>query len=275
MPEPITNTVAQNVDTLAQDVHNLLPVIIPDALSVLGAVAILFIGWWLAGKAHVLAVKALGRAPHSDPMLVAFFGHIVRYLILTVTVLAVLSQFGIQTTSLIAVLGAAGLAVGLALQGTLSNLAAGVMLLLFRPFRVGQMVQLGSVQGTVKEVSLFWTELVTDDNIQIIVPNNGVWGQPLHNLSFYPVRGIEAHFPVAAPIKAERALSVVRAVVDSDARIVNDPAPIVSLDLPDSGLIAIVKVWTASGNMATVKTDLIRSVREALEAEATREKAAV
>lgn len=274
MPEPITNKVAENVGTITQDVHNLLPVIIPDALSVLGAIAILFIGWWLAGKAHIVAVKALSKAPHSDPMLVAFFGHVVRYLILTVTALAVLSQFGIQTTSLIAVLGAAGLAVGLALQGTLSNLAAGVMLLLFRPFRVGQKVLLGNVHGTVKEVSLFWTELVTDDRVQIIVPNNSVWGQPLHNLSFYPVRGIEAHFPITGPIKAERVLSVVRGVINSDARIVSDPAPVISLDLPDSGLIAIVKVWAASGDMLSVKTDLIKSVSEALDAESRKAKAA-
>ena len=273
MPEHVTDTVAQDVGNVAQDVRNLLPVIIPDTLSFLGAIAILIIGWWLAGKAHVLAVKTLSKAPHSDQMLVVFFGHIVRYLILTVTVLAVLSQFGIHTTSLIAVLGAAGLAVGLALQGTLSNLAAGVMLLLFRPFRVGQTVQVGSVQGTVKEVSLFWTELITRDNVQIIVPNSGVWGQPVHNFSFYPVRGIEVRFPVPEPVKPDRALAAVRMVVDSDARIVDNPAPGVSLDLADSGLVATVNAWTASGNMSAVRTDLIRSVREALSVEAMREKA--
>jgi small conductance mechanosensitive channel len=267
MPEHITNTVTQ-------DVHYLLPLIVPDALSVLGAIAILIIGWWLAGKAHLLVLKALSKAPHFDQMLIAFFGNIVRYLILTVTVLAVLSQFGIQTTSLVAVLGAAGLAVGLALQGTLSNLAAGVMLLIFRPFRVGQTVQVGSVQGTVKEVSLFWTELVTGDNVQIIAPNSSVWGQPVRNFSFYPVRGIEVHIPVPEPIKLERALAAVRAAVDSDARIVGNPASSVSLDLADSGLVTIVNAWTASGNMGAVRTDLIRSVREALETEAMKEKAA-
>jgi small conductance mechanosensitive channel len=266
MPEHITNTVTQ-------DVHDFLPLIVPDALSVLGAIAILIIGLWLSGKAHLLVVRALSKAPHVDPMLIGFFGHIVRYLILTVTVLALLSQFGIQTTSLVAVLGAAGLAVGLALQGTLSNLAAGVMLLIFRPFRVGQTVQVGSVQGTVREVALFWTELVTGDNVQIIVPNSGVWGQPVHNFSFYPVRGIEVHFPVPGPVKPDRALAVVRAVVDSDARIVDNPAPGVSLDLADSGLVTIVNAWTASGNLGAVRTDLIRAVREAVDSEAAKEKA--
>jgi small conductance mechanosensitive channel len=98
-------------------------------------------------------------------------------------VLAVLSQFGIQTTSLIAVLGAAGLAIGLALQGTLSNLAAGVMLLIVRPFRIDHKVQIGGNIGTVNTLSLFWTELVNDDKVQIIVPNGGVWGQALRNFS--------------------------------------------------------------------------------------------
>ena len=102
---------------------------------------------------------------------------------LTVTVLAVLSQFGIQTTSLVAVIGAASLAIGLALQGTLSNLAAGVMLLIFRPFRIGNSVTIGGNSGTVKALSLLWTEVVTDANVQVIIPNGIVWGQPIKNMS--------------------------------------------------------------------------------------------
>jgi small conductance mechanosensitive channel len=105
---------------------------------------------------------------------------------LSITALAVLLQFGIQTTSLVAVLGAASLAVGLALQGTLSNLAAGVMLLIFRPFRLGQKLQVGANVGTVRQMSLFWTELRTDDQVHVIIPNAGVWGQPLRNYSVYP-----------------------------------------------------------------------------------------
>jgi small conductance mechanosensitive channel len=135
--------------TVTQDFRTLLPLIVANGLSALGAIGILIIGIWLSGKAHSLVVRLLGRAPHMDPMLVGFFGAIIRYLILTITILAVLSQFGIQTTSLVAVLGAAGLAVGLALQGTLSNLAAGVMLLIFRPFRIGDNVLVGGMQGKV------------------------------------------------------------------------------------------------------------------------------
>ena len=157
---------AQNV---IADMNALLPLIVVNALNALAAILILLVGLWLSGRANLLAVTMLRRTPHIDPMLQSFFGSLARYLVLTVTVLAVLSEFGIQTTSLVAVLGAASLAVGLALQGTLSNLAAGVMLLVFRPFRIGQKVQIGgSSVGIVKELSLFWTELVTDDKVQVI-----------------------------------------------------------------------------------------------------------
>src|SRR5215469_12639252 len=173
--------------TVMADMSALLPLAVSNALNAFAAILILLIGLWLSGRAHQLVVTMLRRTPHIDPMLQSFFGSLARYLVLTVTVLAVLSEFGIQTTSLIAILGAASLAVGLALQGTLSNLAAGVMLLIFRPFRIGHKVQIGgSSLGTVKELSLFWTELVTDDKVQVIVPNSGVWGQPLRNFSIYP-----------------------------------------------------------------------------------------
>jgi small conductance mechanosensitive channel len=125
---------AQNV---MADMGALLPLIVTNALNALGAILILLIGLWLLGRADRLVARMLRRTPHVDPMLQSFFGSLARYLVLTVTVLAVLSEFGIQTTSLVAILGAASLAVGLALQGTLSNLAAGIMLLIFRPFRIG------------------------------------------------------------------------------------------------------------------------------------------
>ena len=152
----------EKTQELMVNMQAVLPLIVTNALSALGAIVILLIGLWLSGKADQLVVRVLSRTPHFDPTLKSFFGSLARYLILTVTLLAVLSQFGIQTTSLVAVIGAASLAVGLALQGTLSNLAAGIMLLIFRPFRVGHKVQVGGSVGTVKELSLFWTELVTD-----------------------------------------------------------------------------------------------------------------
>jgi small conductance mechanosensitive channel len=265
----------QMTDTVARDVHTFLPLIVANGLNVLGAIAILIVGLWVSSKAHALIVGMLGKTPHLDPMLIGFSGGIVRYLILTITVLAVLSQFGIQTTSFVAVLGAAGLAVGLALQGTLSNLAAGVMLLIFRPFRIGQSVQVGGIQGTVKELSLFWTELVTGDNVQIIVPNGNVWGQPLKNFSFYPVRAVEVHFPISESMNLDHALTMARSIVETDARVVANPAPGVSLDqsAADNSLEMVAKVWTSSGNLGAVKTDLIKVIREHLNTEAVKERA--
>jgi small conductance mechanosensitive channel len=248
-----------------------LPLIVTNALSALGAIVILLIGLWLSGKADQLVVRVPSRTPHFDPTLKSFFGSLARYLILTVTLLAVLSQFGIQTTSLVAVIGAASLAVGLALQGTLSNLAAGIMLLIFRPFRVGHKVQVGSSVGTVKELSLFWTELVTDDKVQIIVPNGGVWGQPLRNFSIYPAppHAGEVRFRTTEGTELEPAIEKVRAIVEAHPRVLANPAPSVLLDRTgaDYALEIVVAFSTAEDETAAVKSDVIKGVDAALDAE--------
>jgi small conductance mechanosensitive channel len=257
------------LENKAQDVlanaGAVVPLIVANALSLLGAIVILLVGLWLSGRASLLVVRALGRTPHFDPMLKSFFGSLTRYLVLTITVLAVLSQFGIQTTSIVAVLGAAGLAVGLALQGTLSNLAAGVMLLIFRPFRIGHKVQVGgNAIGTVKELTLFWTELVTDDKVQIIVPNGGVWGQPLRNFSIYPAPppAGEVRFPVAEGTELDPAVEQVRAVIDAEPRVLADPPPSILLDrgAADHALEIVVAFATAGDETAKVKSDLIKAM---------------
>jgi small conductance mechanosensitive channel len=246
----------------------LLPLIVTNGLNVIGAIVILLIGLWLSGRCHVLVVRALGKTPHFDEMLKSFFGSLVRYLVLTVTILAVLSQFGIQTTSLVAVLGAAGLAVGLALQGTLSNLAAGVMLLIFRPFRIGHKVQVGGITGTVKELSLFWTELATDDKVQVIVPNGGVWGQPLRNYSYYPTtsRAGEARFRVPETTDLARATGIVLAAAQAHPRVLKDPAPAVLLDRTsaENALEIVLSFSVAEDEVAKVKSDLYRSIHDQL-----------
>jgi small conductance mechanosensitive channel len=246
----------------------LLPLIVSNGLNLIGAIVILCVGLWLAGRCHMLVVRALSKAPHFDDMLKSFFGSLVRYLVLTVTVLAVLSQFGIQTTSLIAVLGAAGLAVGLALQGTLSNLAAGVMLLIFRPFRIGHKVQVAGITGTVTELSLFWTELVSDDKVQISVPNGSVWGQALRNYSHYPIpaRAGEARFRVAETIDLEAALAKVLAIAQAHDKVLKDPAPAVAVDrvAADNALEIVLGFSTVDGETAKVRSDLIRGVHAAL-----------
>jgi small conductance mechanosensitive channel len=203
-------------------------------------------------------------------MLRGFFGNLVRYLILIVTDLAVLSQFGIQTTSLVAVLGAASLAVGLALQGTLSNLAAGVMLLIFRPFRIGHKLQVGANIGTVKQLSLFWTELLTDDQIQVIIPNASVWGQPLRNYSVYPAAPFagEARVRIAEDAELQPMLEKVRAVVAMQPHVLADPPPKILLDrsAAENALEIVVIFSTANDEVADVKSDLIQAIHDALSA---------
>jgi len=246
------------------DVSALLPLIVSNALNALAAILILLIGLWLSGRANLLVVTMLRRTPHIDPMLQSFFGSLARYLVLTVTVLAVLSEFGIQTTSLVAILGAASLAVGLALQGTLSNLAAGVMLLIFRPFRVGHKVQIGgSSVGTVKELSLFWTELVTEDKVQVIVPNSGVWGQALRNFSIYPAPPHvgEMRLQIADGSELDAAIERVRGLVNAEPRVLADPAPSVLLDCRAADALEIVVGFSTTDDVAAlVKSDLIKAV---------------
>jgi len=253
------------------DVGALLPLIIANALNALGAIVILLIGLWLSGKADRLVVRMFSRTPHFDATLKSFFGSLARYLILTVTGLAVLSEFGIQTTSLVAVIGAAGLAIGLALQGTLSNLAAGIMLLIFRPFRVGHKVQIGGSLGTVKELTLFWTELMTDDKVQIIVPNSGVWGQPLRNYSIYPPppHAGEVRFRIPEETELERALEKVRAIIGAHPCVLADPAPHALLDrgAAENALEIVVTFAIVEDETAAVKSDLIKAVHAALDAE--------
>lgn len=261
----------QDAQHLLVDFRLLLPLIVSNALHVLAAIAILLAGFWVAGRMQVLVVRSLSKAPQLDPMLKGFFGNLVRYLVLTITVLAVLAQFGIQTTSLVAVLGAAGLAIGLALQGTLSHLAAGVMLLIFRPFYIGQHVQIGGTDGTVKEVSLFWTELVTGDNVQVMIPNGSVWGQPLRNFSVYPQAAattqIRFRLPVTDPGAARERLE---AIVRDHPGVMADPKPSVLLDrnATDNALEYVVTFAPegGGGNAAVVRSEIIEAVYREFEA---------
>lgn len=249
------------------NLHDLPQLIVSDGLNLIAALAILIVGFSLAGRVQTLLVRMLDRAPNVDAMLKSFFGSIARYLILTLTVLSVLAQFGIQTTSLLAVLGAAGLAVGLALQGTLSNVAAGVMLLLFRPFRVGHAVEVGGIAGTVKELSLFTTEVVTGDNVQITVPNSAVWGHPVKNYSIYAERVLSLRFRLAGGADLDAALAIAHEVAAADKRALTSPAPGVALDQDPDGAVAVtVAVWTLASDMDGLKTDLIRATRHRLEA---------
>lgn len=149
----------------------------PLLMNALKALVVLVVGWLAAGFLSRMVRNRVNATPQIDPTLGNFFASMVKWVILAIVLVAVMGIFGIPATSLVAILGAASLAIGLALQGTLSDLAAGVMLIVFRPYKLGQFVDIGGTAGTVKEISLFTTELVTPDNVQIIVPNGQAWGR--------------------------------------------------------------------------------------------------
>jgi len=250
-------------EQIATHLNALVPLLVASSLSIVYALLILVIGIWFSGKARQWTIGALRRLPNIDATLQGFFGSIVRYAIIIFTMLAVLAKFGVQTASLIAVLGAAGLAVGLALQGTLSNVAAGVMLLIFRPFRAGHYVEVGGVAGTVKELTLFTTELATADNVQIIVPNSAVWGQPVKNFSHNATRRLDLLFRVSYGTDLGKALNDLKRIVDGETRILKTPEPLVSVAaLGDISVDLLVRVWTRAGDLESVKFTLLRDVNE-------------
>ena len=232
-------------------------------LGVVGAIAILIAGWTAAAWAARLVDRTLGRTAKLDPTLRGFFSSFTKYFVLAFTVLAVLSQFGVQTASLIAVFGAAGLAIGLALQGTLSNVAAGVMLLIFRPFKVGNYVEAGGQAGTIKGINLFITEFGTPDNVQILVPNSQIWGSAVKNYSVNTTRRIDLVVGIAYEDSIEQALALVERVANADDRVHKDPAPFVGVsELGDSSVNILVRLWCNASDYGGVKFGLTRALKE-------------
>ena len=237
------------------------------AADLAGALAILVIGWWFASWTGRWLRRSLVRVPRMDPMLVPLAAGSVRYGILIVTVLAVLAQFGVETTSLIAVLGAAGLAIGLALQGTLANVASGVMLLLLRPFKAGDYIEAGAIAGTVDEIGLFSTELRTADNRYLAVPNKTLFEAPILNASRLPARRIEVVAVLAHDADADRALALVAEQAMADARVQREPAPVIGIRaMTPAGIELVAQVWTRAADALALQLDLNAAVRRALAA---------
>jgi small conductance mechanosensitive channel len=182
-------------------------------------------------------------------------------------VIAVLGLFGIETTSLIAVLGAAGLAVGLALQGTLSNFSAGVMLLVFRPFKVGDYVEVAGAAGSVQEVGIFSTVLHTPDNVKITIPNSSVYGDTIKNYSANDTRRNDLVIGISYGDDIARAIETIRQVLVSDSRVLADPEAVVAVvELADSSVNLVVRPWCAGGDYWPLRFDLTRKIKEELEA---------
>lgn len=240
---------------------------VTHGLSALGGIVILTLGWMLAGWVGRAIDASLARLQTMDATLRRFTASLARYVILTFTVLAVLSQFGIQTASLIAVFGAAGLAIGLALQGTLSNLAAGIMILVFRPFRVGDDVEAAGSRGTVVAIDLFSTELCRPDNVQLVVPNGKIWGQPVTNYSAHKARRLELKLVIDDSRDLDEVIGAVQATVVADSRVRPDPGPAVTLsDLTESAVTLPAQVWCGAADYKDLKVSLMKNLKRTLKA---------
>ncbi len=234
-------------------------------LQIIGAIIVLFVGRIVAGWARRLTRKALERA-EVDPTLVPFIAKLVYYLLLAFVVIAVLGVFGVQTASLVAVLGAAGLAVGLALQGTLSNFAAGVMLLFFRPFKVGDFIDAGGTTGTVEEIGVFATTMKSPDNIKIVVPNSQVYGQTIKNFNGFDTRRIDLVIGISYDDDISKAIDTIRSVVNADQRVMAEPETMIAVsNLGDSSVDLVVRPWCAGSDYWPLRFDLTRKIKEDLE----------
>ncbi|WP_306046041.1 mechanosensitive ion channel family protein [Nioella sp. MMSF_3534] len=234
--------------------------------SVIAAILLLFAAFIIGGWARRKIVKIALEREELDDTLFTFLGNLLRYVVLILAVVVVLNTFGVQTTSLVAAIGAAGLAIGLALQGTLSNVAAGVMIILFRPIKLGDFVTVSGVSGTVKDISLNTTELATLDSVQVIVPNAQVWGSVITNYSVYDTRRAEWTFGVSYGSNLATAEQVIRDTILSDPRALPEPEPFCQVNnLGDSSVDFLVRVWCASSDKFSFEADMKRQVKEALD----------
>ena len=227
------------------------------ALDAVGALVILLVGWWIAGRAQYLVRRALDRVPRIDDTLKPFLSSSVRYLVIVIAFVAVLAEFGVQTTSIIAVLGAAGLAIGLALQGTLQNMAASIMLLVLRPFRVGEYIDAGGVSGTVDAINLFTTDMTTYDGIYRAVPNAELWNRNILNYSRNPTRRLDIPVGIAYEDDVEQALDLLLSHLSKDTRVLPHPDPqVLVTGLGDSSVNLTLRCWTSRTDFWPLRFEL-------------------
>jgi small conductance mechanosensitive channel len=248
------------------DLNGLGNLFILYGINCLGALVIAVVGWWAAGLLERLTLRGLTVSSHMDPIVATFLSSLVRYSVMVMMFVLILQVVGIQATSLVAVLGAASLAIGLALQGTLSNMAAGVMLLVFRPFRLGDAIEVAGKTGTVKSLNLFMTELASGDNVQILIPNGQVWGSPITNTSAYPTRSVSVKVTVPYGGNLDAASAHIRDALGRDKRVLPLPAPNVDpAGFNDRGVEMVVTAWTKAGDAGPFKAAMIQQASNALQ----------
>ncbi len=242
------------------------PVIIAGCVRVAGALAIALIGYWVAKIVSKVFMATMNRRS-VDPTLSNFISKLIFFTIFAVAAIPALAHVGIQTASVLAALGAVGLAVGLALQGSLSNFAAGVLLIAFRPCRVGDFVEVAGIAGTVQSISLFSTIITTGDNKRIVIPNSKIMSDAITNYSAMPTRRIDLIIGISYDSDMSKAKEILQQLVDADERILKDPvANIRVAELADSSVNLICRPWVASGDYWPVRWQLTEDIKNAFDA---------
>lgn len=240
--------------------------VIPWGIKLVVALAIFLVGRWLAKVLVRIFRKVMDRA-RVEATLTKFLAAILYAVLLIAVVIATLDQLGVNTTSLLAILGAAGLAVGLALKDSLSNFSAGVMLILFRPFKVGDFIEAAGVSGTVEVIHVFNTVIRSGDNREIIVPNAGIYGGTIVNVTARATRRIDMVFGIGYGDDIGKARELIEQVMAADSRILKDPAPAISVaELADSSVNLNVRPWANTSDYWAVRSDLLEKVKFAFDA---------
>ncbi len=241
--------------------------VIPWGINIVMALVIYVIGKMVVGILVSLFGKVMARSKY-DEMLIDFVKAIISALLMLFVIVASLDQLGVNTTSLVAILGAAGLAIGLSLQGSLQNFAAGVMLLIFRPFKAGDFIEAGGASGVVKSISIFTTILTTPDNKEVIVPNGGIYGGNIINYSAKATRRVDMVVGIGYDSDLKKAKELLIEMIAADTRILHDPAPTVAVaELADSSVNLVVRPWVKSADFWAVKFDFTEAVKLRFDAE--------
>jgi small conductance mechanosensitive channel len=239
---------------------------LPMVINAAKALVFLIVGYMIAGFISRSIRNRVMKSTRIDNTLGSFFASIARWVVLLIVIIGVLQLFGFQATSLVAILGAATLAIGMALQGTLSDLAAGVMLVVFRPYKIGQFVDIDGTSGTVIEISLFNTELKTPDNVQIILPNGKAWGATIRNFAAHPTRRLDLTFGIDYGDDPDKAKEIILQVANADERVHKDPEPWVRVvNLGDSSVDLGVRLWCLGDDYWELKFAMIRGVKLAFD----------
>ncbi|MCW9708746.1 mechanosensitive ion channel family protein [Fodinibius salsisoli] len=240
----------------------------PILLNVIYAIVILIVGWIFANWVN-RTIRRKGEASAKlDDTLIKVFAKTAKVLVLVVVVMAVLDKFGFKTTSLVAVVGALGLAIGMAWQGVLADFAAGIMILVLRPFKVGDTVDIAGELGHVEEVGLVTTRLNSVDNVAVIMPNSNVWGNNIKNLSLNDIRRVDMVIGFGYDDDIDHAKQTIKQVLSEDERILDDPAPQIAVsELGGSSVNVNVRPWTKKENYWALKFDLTEAIKKRFDEE--------